>query len=228
MHLIALTLEPQLGSLPPWAIYLVVWAFVFVESGLLVGFLLPGDSVIFAAGLIAGTPGTGVNIVVLLIGLFIAAFVGDQIGYVLGRKLGRPWVEKRNRPTWNNGLARAEAFYEKLGGLSVIVARFIPWARTFVPFAAGVAKMDYYRFLIANAIGAWAWAVGITLMGWWAASIPVVKTISFAIAGFFITASLIYMGFVGVRALFRRHRNRKADEAGETGEAVNASTPSDG
>lgn len=204
--MIALTLQPQLELLPAWGVYLVVWGFVFVESGLLVGFLLPGDSVIFAAGLIAGTPGSQVNIVVLLVGCFLAAFIGDQIGYVLGRKLGRPWVEARKRPMWNTGLTRAEAFYERLGYLSVIVARFIPWARTFVPFAAGVAKMDYYKFLSANVIGALVWAVGITAMGYFAAANPVVRAISFSIAGFFIILSLAYMAFVGVRALVRRRR----------------------
>jgi membrane-associated protein len=204
---IALTLQPQLETLPAWGVYLVVWGFIFVESALLVGFLLPGDSLIFAAGLIAGTPGSSVNIIILLIGSFLAAFVGDQLGYVLGRKLGRPWVESRKRPMWSRGLTRAEEFYERLGALSVIVARFIPWARTFVPFAAGVAKMNYYSFLITNAIGALIWAVGITAMGYFAAANPVVRAISFSIAGFFIIMSLVYMAYIGVRALIRRQRN---------------------
>ncbi len=213
MPVIALTLQPAMDSLPAWGVYLVTWAFIFVESGLLVGFLLPGDSVIFAAGLIAGTPGSAVNIIVLLVGSFLAAFVGDQVGYVLGRKLGRPWVESRKRPMWSSGLTRAEAFYERLGYLSVIVARFIPWVRTFIPFAAGVAKMDYYKFLSANIIGALVWAVGITAMGYFAAANPVVRTISFAIAGFFITISLIYMVFVGIRALVRRWRTSRSGGA---------------
>ena len=211
--MIALTLQPQLESLPAWGVYLVVWGFIFVESALLVGFLLPGDSVIFAAGLIAGSPGSSVNIIVLLVGCFLAAFVGDQLGYVLGRKLGRPWVEARKRPMWSNGLTRAEAFYERLGALSVIVARFIPWARTFVPFAAGVAKMNYYRFLLTNAIGALIWAVGITAMGYFAAANPVVRAISFSIAGFFIIISLVYMAYIGVRA-FARHRRRRSTAGG--------------
>ena len=205
---IALTLQPAMDSLPAWGVYLVTWGFIFIESGLLIGFLLPGDSVIFAAGLIAGSPGSSVNIVVLLVGCFLAAFIGDQVGYILGRKLGRPWVESRKRPMWNTGLTRAETFYARLGYLSVIVARFIPWVRTFIPFAAGVAKMDYYKFLSANAIGALVWAVGITAMGYFAASNPLVRTVSFAIAGFFITISLIYMVFVGIRALYRRWRRR--------------------
>jgi len=203
--LIALTLQPQLETLPAWGVYLVVWGFIFVESALLVGFLLPGDSLIFAAGLIAGTAGSSVNIIILLVGCFLAAFVGDQVGYLLGRKLGRPWVEARKRPMWSAGLTRAEDFYERLGALSVIVARFIPWARTFVPFAAGVAKMNYYRFLMTNAIGALIWAVGITAMGYFAAANSLVRTVAFSIAGFFIVMSIAYMLFVGVRA-FVRHR----------------------
>lgn len=210
MHITASLLEPQLTTLSPWLLYLVVWGFVFVESGLLVGFFLPGDSVIFAAGLIAGGTDSPINIVVLLVGLFIAAFLGDQVGYVLGRHLGRPWIEKKERPTWNAGLARAEAFYNRLGWLAVIVARFIPWLRTFVPFAAGVAKMNYYQFLVTNAIGALLWAVGITAMGYYAATLPVVKGIAYSIAGFFIIGSLVYMVIVGVRA-WLRHRHATSE-----------------
>lgn len=220
MHLLAFTLQPELSQLSAWALYLVVWGFVFVESGLLVGFLLPGDSVIFAAGLIAGTAGSGVNIWILSIGVFLAAFIGDQVGYILGRKLGRPWVESRKRPMWNSGLDRADAFYENLGSLSVIVARFIPWLRTFVPFAAGVARMNYYKFLIANVLGALLWGVLITVMGYWAASVPAVKAISFSIAGFFIIASLIYMAFVGVRA-YVRHRRAANQESGGAADTMN-------
>ena len=154
MPVIALTLQPAMDSLPAWGVYLVTWAFIFVESGLLVGFLLPGDSVIFAAGLIAGTPGSSVNIIVLLVGSFLAAFVGDQVGYVLGRKLGRPWVESRKRPMWSSGLTRAEAFYERLGYLSVIVARFIPWVRTFIPIIAGTAAMALTTFAMGG-LGVW-------------------------------------------------------------------------
>jgi len=199
-------LLPQMESLPAWAVYLVVWAFIFIESGLLVGFFLPGDSLLFAAGLISGTPGSPVNIWILCTGTFIAAFVGDQIGYVLGRKLGRPWLEARQRPAWSTGVRRAEAFYTKFGPMAVIIARFIPWARTFVPFAAGIAKMHYYRFLLANVLGALIWAVGITVLGWKAAQNEDIRDIAYAIAGIFIIGSLLYMAYVAARALVRRYR----------------------
>jgi len=199
-----LALQPDLATLSAWAVYGVVWGFVFVESGLLIGFLLPGDSLLFAAGLVAGTPGSPVNIVVLSIGAFIAAFAGDQLGYLLGRRLGRPWVARRQHPAWTEGLDRAEAFYERYGPVSIVAARFIPWVRTFVPFAAGMAHMDYRRFVVANLVGALLWGVGLTWVGWWAASIPVVRTIAYVVAGVAIATSFAYMAVEGVRALRRR------------------------
>ena len=187
---LAASFDEQFASIAPFVLYLLIGAIVFVETGILFGFFLPGDSILFSAGLVAATPGE-VNIVILVTVIFIAAFFGDQIGFVLGRLVGRPYLEKHNSPRMQKMIARSERFYEQTGWWAVVAARFFPWIRTFVPPIAGASNMNYYKFLSANALGALLWGVGITLAGYYAASLPWVKTWSYAIAAFFITASLV-------------------------------------
>jgi len=187
---LAASFEAQLSSLAPYIIYLIVGAIVFFETGVLFAFFLPGDSILFSAGLVAAANGN-VNILILVTVIFIAAFFGDQIGFVLGRLVGRPYLERHNSPRMRSMIARSERFYEQTGWWAVVAARFFPWIRTFVPPIAGASKMNYYKFLSANALGALLWGVGITLAGYYAATIPMVKTWSYAIAAFFICASLI-------------------------------------
>ena len=184
------TFDEQFSSLAPVIFYLIVGAIVFIETGLLFGFFLPGDSVLFSAGLVAAAHGD-IDITLLVTIIFMAAFIGDQVGFVLGRKVGRPYLDKRKSPRVQRMIARSEAFYEKTGGWAVVAARFFPWIRTFVPPIAGISRMNYYRFLSANALGALLWGVGITLSGYYAATIPWVKTSSYAIAAFFIIASIV-------------------------------------
>jgi len=197
---LAASFDEQFASIAPFVLYLLIGAIVFVETGILLGFFLPGDSILFSAGLVAAAHGE-VNIVILVTVIFIAAFLGDQIGFVLGRLVGRPYLEKHNSPRMQKMIARSERFYEQTGWWAVVAARFFPWIRTFVPPIAGASKMNYYKFLSANALGALLWGVGITLAGYYAASLPWVKTWSYAIAAFFITASLV-SAFVN----YLRHR----------------------
>ncbi len=187
---LAASFDEQFASIAPFVLYLIIGAIVFVETGILFGFFLPGDSILFSAGLVAATHGE-VNIVILVTVIFIAAFFGDQIGFVLGRLVGRPYLEKHNSPRMQKMIARSERFYEQTGWWAVVAARFFPWIRTFVTPIAGASMMNYYKFLSANALGALLWGVGITLAGYYAASLPWVKTWSYAIAAFFITASLV-------------------------------------
>ena len=187
---LAASFDAQLSSLAPFIFYLVVAAIVFIETGLLFGFFLPGDSILFSAGLVAASHGN-VNIVILVAAIFLAAFFGDQVGFVIGRVIGRPYLEKRETPRMKKMIANAEEFYDKTGWWAVVAARFFPWIRTFVPPIAGAAMMNYYRFLSANVLGAFLWGVGITLAGFYAATLPWVKSSSYAIATFFICASLI-------------------------------------
>lgn len=173
--------------------YLIVWGLVFAGTGLLIGAFIPfitGDSLIFAAGVLAAT-NDSIEIRVLTIGVGLAAFVGDQTGFVLGRHFGRPYLDKREGPKLKSAIAKSEKFYQQLGWWAVVVSRFMPWARVLVPAIAGIARMNYYKFLGANFVGAISWGVGLTLAGYYAATIPAVKTGSYAIATFFIVGSII-------------------------------------
>ena len=186
----AASFDTQLSPVAPFLFYLVIGIIIFIETGLLIGFFLPGDSLLFSAGLVAAAR-DDLNIVILISVIFLAAFIGDQVGYVIGRKLGRPYLERRNTPRMMRMLARSEKFYARYGWWSVVIARYIPWVRTFVPPIAGTVKMNYYKFLSANALGALLWGVGITLAGFYSGSIGWVKDISYFLAAFFITGSII-------------------------------------
>ena len=182
-----------LNSYGPFLFYLIVWGLVFAGTGLLIGAFIPfitGDSLIFAAGVLAAT-NDSIDIRLLTIGVGIAAFVGDQTGFVLGRHFGRPYLDKREGPKLKSAIAKSEKFYQQLGWWAVVVSRFMPWARVLVPAIAGIARMNYYKFLGANFVGAISWGVGLTLAGYYAATIPAVKTGSYAIATFFIVGSII-------------------------------------
>ena len=187
---LAASFDSQFASISPFLLYIVIGAIIFVETGILLGFFLPGDSILFSAGLVAAAHGN-INIVILVSVIFLAAFFGDQVGFVMGRTIGRPYLEKHNGPRIQNLIERSERFYEQTGWWAVVAARFFPWIRTFVPPIAGASKMNYYKFLSANALGALLWGVGITLAGYYAATFPWVKTSSYAIAAFFITASVV-------------------------------------
>lgn len=182
-----------LNAYGPFLFYLIVWGLVFAGTGFFIGAFIPfitGDSLIFAAGLLAATSDS-VNIWVLTIGIGLAAFIGDQTGFVLGRHYGRPYLDKRDGPKLKAAIVKSEKFYAELGWWAVVVARFMPWARVLIPAIAGIARMNYYKFLSANFVGAIAWGVGLTLAGYYAATIPAVKSGSYAIATFFIVGSIV-------------------------------------
>ena len=140
---------------------------IFAESGLLIGFFLPGDSLLFTAGFLAQTKLLSINIFALVTILFLAATLGDSVGYMFGRRVGRKLFERPNARFFKQDhVKKAEAFYRKHGGKTIILARFTPFVRTFAPIIAGTAKMPYRTFLTFNVIGALIWAVGITFLGY--------------------------------------------------------------
>lgn len=145
--------------------YFVIFPIVFAESGLLIGFFLPGDSLLFTAGFLASQG--YMNIWILVFGCFISAVLGDSVGYSFGHKVGRRLFHKKKswlfRP---HHLEKAEKFYEKHGKKTIILARFMPVVRTFAPIVAGIAKMDYKTFVTYNIIGGLLWGVGLTLAGY--------------------------------------------------------------
>lgn len=177
----------------PFLFYVIVWGLVFVGTGLFVGAFVPfvtGDSLLFAAGLIAASS-SNINVAILVGGVFIAAFLGDQVGFIIGRHYGRPYLDKRGGRKTQLMIRKTENFYLKYGWWAVVVARFMPWARVIIPVVAGVGRMNYYKFLTSNFVGALAWGIGITLTGFYAASIPAVKSGAYAIAAFFIIGSIV-------------------------------------
>jgi membrane-associated protein len=157
----------------PWAAIFVVALLVFAESGLFIGFFLPGDSVLFTVGFLI-QEGTHLhfNIFVAILIFFVAAVLGDSIGYVFGRKVGpRIFVRKNSLLFKQENIQKAEAFYSKYGGKAIILARFIPVVRTFAPIVAGVGTMTYKTFIIFNLIGAFLWAAGVTSIGYFLGSL---------------------------------------------------------
>ena len=195
------SLDAQFADIGPLLLYFIVGANVFVQSALVIGFILPGSSILFSAGLVAASEGN-VSITALLTVIFMAAFIGNQVGFVIGRLLGRSYLSKRKSPSLQKVIQKCERFYEKSGWWSIVAARFVPWVRTFLPLIAGASKMPYYKFLSANILGALAWGVGITLAGYYTASIPGVETFTYAIAGFFILGSIVS----GIVDYLRRRR----------------------
>lgn len=197
-----------LNSVGAVLFYLVVWGLVFAGTGLFVGAFIPfitGDSLLFAAGLVSAVA-PNVNVWILALGVGVAAFIGDQLGFILGRHLGRPYLEKKSGPRMLKIIDRVDNFYRKYGWWSVVVARFIPWARVFVPWVAGIGKMNYYGFLTANIVGALAWGVGLTLIGYYAATLPAVKSAAYVIGFTFIGLSIIF----GIRTWLIDRRDRRA------------------
>lgn len=207
-------LNDLLSNVGSIVFYLAVWGLVFAGTGLFVGAFIPfitGDSLLFAAGLVAAASDS-LNIWLLAIGVGIAAFIGDQVGFVLGRHLGRPYLDRKSGPRMRRIIDRVDRFYHQYGWWSVVIARFVPWARVFVPWIAGIGRMNYYSFLSANFVGALAWGTGLVAVGYFAASIPVVKNLAYVIAGIMITLSIVF----GIRTWRADKRERAAQTAYES------------
>jgi membrane-associated protein len=206
----------DLTSMTSAGVYLVVFTLVFVESGLLIGFLLPGDTVLFAAGLLSAEPGSEVSVALLAGGVTVAAVTGDAVGYWSGRRFGRPWLLRRAGRAARH-VEQAESFYRRWGALAVIVARFIPWVRTFTPIVAGVARMPYPKFLAANVTGALIWGSGLVLLGRLAHGHPRVKWLAYCVAAVAVVVSVLVPLIAWTRHRVRR-REPVPDPAGsETG-----------
>lgn len=171
--------------------YLGVFTIVFLESGMLVGFFFPGDSLLFTAGFLASQG--FLDIKILVPGCFLAAVAGNSLGYLLGKKIGRKLFNKEKSIWFNQKhLMRAESFYKKHGGKAVVLAQFVPVVRAFVPFVAGVGVMQYRRFVFFNFFGAILWAIGVTIAGFYLGStIPNVDRYLLPIVGLIIIASIL-------------------------------------
>ena len=152
--------------------YALLFAIIFAESGLFFGFFLPGDSLLFTAGILAAQPGTGFSLPILLVGCFIAAVLGDNVGYAFGRRVGRRFFQRDDSVLFRKKyVLQAQAFYEKHGSKTIVLARFVPIVRTFAPIVAGIGEMHYRTFLTFNLIGGLLWAVGMNAAGYWLGNI---------------------------------------------------------
>ncbi len=157
----------DIEGLIKWGGVILVAAIIFAESGLLIGFFLPGDSLIFTAGFLVSQGVLEFNIWWLAVILFVAAVAGDSVGYTFGHRVGRRLFHRKESMLFSvDNLRKAEAFYEKHGGKTIIIARFIPIIRTFAPIVAGISKMHYRNFIAYNLVGGALWAGGITLAGY--------------------------------------------------------------
>lgn len=195
--------------------YVLLFAIIFAESGLLIGFFLPGDSLLFVAGMAsAGTLTTQVgdgrfhlNIWVVLIGVFIAAVAGDQVGYAFGTRAG-PALFKRpdSRFFKHEHLQSAEDFFERHGPRAIVLARFVPIVRTFTPIVAGAGSMHYGTFVRYNVLGGLLWGVGVTLLGYFLGNVSFVADN--------IEVALILVVLVSVLPIFIEvYRNRRKKQA---------------
>jgi membrane-associated protein len=157
----------DLPALVQWAGYVGLTIIIFAETGLLIGFFLPGDSLLVTAGLLAADPAFGLNVWLLGTILMIAAVVGDSVGYAIGKQTG-PRIFKREDSLFFNKkhLLRAHAFYEKHGGKTIVIARFMPIIRTFAPVVAGVGEMEYRRFFAYNLFGGIFWIWSMLMIGY--------------------------------------------------------------
>jgi membrane-associated protein len=168
-------LDRLAGDFGPWT-YAILFAIIFCETGLVVTPFLPGDSLLFAVGVFCARPAASLNIWTATVLLTIAAVLGDTVNYHIGKYLG-PKVLSGKLTRWLNPkhLEKTHRFFEKYGGKTIIIARFVPIVRTFAPFVAGIGTMNYPQFLAYNVLGGVAWVVICTQAGWWLAANAYVK-----------------------------------------------------
>ncbi|MCC7145537.1 MAG: DedA family protein [Phycisphaeraceae bacterium] len=186
--------------------YLILFMVIFCETGLVVTPFLPGDSLLFAVGALAALG--SLNFWVLAILLIIAAVVGDSVNYQIGHILGPKALNRPNsRFLKKEHLDRTHAFFEKYGGKTIIIARFVPIVRTFAPFVAGVGAMTYHRFLFYNVVGGVLWVMSFLIAGYWFGNVPFVKK-NFSLV---ILAIIVISMLPGVIEIWRaRRQNRRA------------------
>jgi membrane-associated protein len=195
-----------------------ILAIVFAESGLLIGFFLPGDSLLFTAGLLIAAPADApvrltIPLWLALTMIPLAAIAGDQVGYAIGHKAG-PAVFKRpdSRFFRQEYVDKAYAFFDRYGGRTIVLARFVPIVRTFVPVIAGVGKMRYRTFVTYNVIGGVLWGAGVTLLGYWLGQIEFVRNNIEYILILIVALSVLP---IGVELLRARRRDPRYDEPAE-------------
>ncbi|MBI3039954.1 DedA family protein [bacterium] len=193
------------GSYGLW-VYLILFLIVFAETGLVATPFLPGDSLLFASGAIAATGGLNPHLIAVI--LILAAFIGDTVNYWAGNFFGEKIFSREKSWFFNpEHLIKTKKFYEKHGGKTIIIARFVPIIRTFAPFVAGIGKMSYSRFISYNVIGAVLWVVTILYTGYFFGNLPFVKE-HFSLVIF----AIIIISILPAVIEYLRHVNEKEEE----------------
>jgi len=202
------TLESVISQYHTWT-YLFLFAVIFCETGFVVTPFLPGDSLIFAAGAVAALPRHTLNIWWLFIVLCVAAIAGDTVNYWIGHFIGPKAFRKEDaRFLKKKYLDQTHGFYEKYGGITIVLARFVPFVRTFAPFVAGVGSMSYLNFVVYNVVGGVVWVSLFLLAGYFFGTIPFVKhNFSYVI----VAVVLISIAPLVVRYLTERKKRKKAE-----------------
>lgn len=170
-------LEVILNDYQNW-FYIILFLLIFIETGLVVMPFLPGDSLLFAAGMLAAAFPDQLNIYLVLAILWLAAILGDTVNYTIGKTLGTKLVTAKifgKRIIQDSAIQKTEDFFQKYGSKTIVIARFVPIVRTLAPFVAGVSKMHYGTFIKYNLIGGTIWVIGITLAGYFLGTIPMIK-----------------------------------------------------
>jgi membrane-associated protein len=188
----------------PWA-YGLLFAIVFAETGLVVAPFLPGDSLLFIAGAYCATE--HFNIWTLCIGLLIAAVAGNTVNYFIGRWIGKRVFSSQSRWIDQGALLKTHAFYEKHGGKTIILARFLPIIRTFAPFIAGVSEMNFSRFQLFNITGAALWVFGLVVAGYFFGNIPLIRQNLNVIVLVGVGAAAVPVLFAAIYKIFQRKHN---------------------
>lgn len=194
----------------PTAVYAILFAIIFAETGLVVTPLLPGDSLLFAVGAIAARPEMGLNVWLVSFIILIAAIIGDSVNYGIGRHLCKWLTKKFPRVVKASYIEKTNQFFEKYGGKTLIIARFVPIVRSFAPFVAGSGRMDYRKFMFFNVTGALLWVIIIVPAGYFFGGLEIVKkNFELVIIGIIIVS--LIPGIVGVlqaRAASKREANK--------------------
>jgi membrane-associated protein len=176
IHLSPDSINHFVGLVPPWLSYTLLFLIIFAETGLVVTPFLPGDSLLFAIGAVTASAGSPIKLGTIAVVLVVAAILGDAINYAVGYFIGpRVFTSEKSRLLNKKHLMRAHDFYERYGGLTIILARFMPIVRTFAPFVAGIGKMSYPRFAVYNVVGGTVWVLSFLFAGWWFGGLETVQ-----------------------------------------------------
>jgi len=195
------------GALGVW-LYVVLFLIVFCETGLVVTPFLPGDSLLFAVGALLSVPGTPLSLTAMVVLLCTAAILGDAANYTIGFRVGpRVFTSETSWLLNKEHLVRTQTFYEKYGGKTIVLARFMPIVRTFAPFVAGIGRMHYSRFALFNVTGGIAWVCGFLFAGYFFGGVPVVKRNFHLVIVAIVILSVLPPIFEYLRA---RRENRQA------------------